>query len=124
MAKLVQITGVKAILTKLRATTVNLGKDSARGLKKGGLFLQRESQKVVPVDEGLLNKSVATINIGGEGFSADIIVHYGAGAEYAVYVHEDLEARHKEGKIAKYLSRPAAEKRPEILRIIYEESKL
>lgn len=52
------------------------------------------------------------------GFDTDVIVHYGAGADYAVYVHEDMNARHKPCKTAKYLERPAREKKNEIFKII------
>jgi hypothetical protein len=36
--------------------------------------------------------------------NGDVIVGYAA--SYAVYVHENLEARHKEGKRAKFLEQP------------------
>lgn len=118
MAKLVKITGMNQVLNNLKKATNEMGKKAQRGLKKGGLFLQRESQKIVPVDLGLLNKSVKTENIGGSGFDADIVVHYGAGADYAVYVHEDMDAKHKAGKKAKYLEGPAREKKQEIFKIV------
>ena len=35
-------------------------------------------------------------------------------AEYAVYVHEDMNARHAAGTSAKFLEKPAREKRTEI----------
>lgn len=41
------------------------------------------------------------------GNAGDVIVGYTA--NYAMYVHEDLKARHKEGKVAKYLEKPARE---------------
>ena len=58
-------------------------------------------------------------HIGGEGFDTDIIVGYEA--EYAIYVHEGLEARHKSGKQAKYLEAPSRQFRPEILKVIADE---
>ena len=95
-----------------------IGRRVAVGLKEGGLFLQRQSQLVVPIDTATLKNTARTNNIGGEGFDADIIVHYGAGAEYAVYVHEDLDAKHAPGKTAKYLERPARKNISEIIKII------
>ncbi len=118
MAKLSKMTGMTQVLNNLKKATVQMGKKAERGLKKGGLFLQRESMKVVPVDLDNLRPSARTDNIGGSGFDADIVVHYGAGADYAVYVHEDLEARHKEGKKAKYLEGPAREQKSEIFKIV------
>lgn len=46
----------------------------------------------------------------------EVIVGYTA--SYAVYVHEDLEARHKEGKQAKFLSEPANYLRSEMAFIV------
>ena len=66
----------------------------------------------------MANRSQAECSWVLEGFDTDVIVHYGAGADYAVYVHEDMNARHKPGKTAKYLERPAREKKNEIFKII------
>jgi hypothetical protein len=118
MAKLFKITGMTQVLANMKKSTVVLGKQMETGLKKGGLFLQRESMKIVPVDLNNLRPSARTDNVGGSGLSADIVVHYGAGADYAVYVHEDMDAKHKPGKTAKYLERPALEKKNEIFNII------
>jgi len=78
------------------------------GLFKAGLFLQRESQKIVPVETSNL-KGSATTRAVGQGKKVEVLVGYGAA--YAVFVHEDLEARHKPGKTAKFLERPLREKR-------------
>ena len=122
MAKLVHITGMDNIFRNLKKANIKIGKGLSKGLKRGGLLIQRESMRIVPVDLNNLRPSASTDNIGGEGFATDIVVHYGAGANYAVYVHEDLEARHKPGKSAKYLEKPAREKRREVLNIINEEA--
>lgn len=42
----------------------------------------------------------------------------GYSANYALHVHEDLEARHAPGKSAKFLEKPARELREELARII------
>lgn len=122
MAKLANMTGMSNVLRNLKKADVKIGKGLEVGLKRGGLFLQRESMKIVPVDLDNLRPSADTRNIGGKGFDTDIVVHYGAGANYAPYVHEDLEARHKPGKTAKFLEKPAREKRKDILNIINEEA--
>ena len=73
----------------------NLGAGVARGLKKGGLHLQRKSQEITPVDWGPLKASSFLRNVGGSGFDTDIVVGYGGeGVGYAVYVHEDLNKAH------------------------------
>ncbi len=118
MAKLIKITGMTQVLSNLKKATNQMAKKAERGLKRGGLFLQRESMKIVPVDLNNLRPTARTDNIGGSGFDADVVVHYGSGADYAVYVHEDMEARHQEGKKAKYLEGPAREKKDEIFKVI------
>jgi hypothetical protein len=122
VVQLAKVTGVSNVIRNLKKANVKIGNGLSKGLKRGGLFLQRESQLIVPVDLGILNKTANTVNIGGEGFATDIVVHYGDGVNYAIFVHEDLEARHKPGKTAKYLEKPAREKRREILNIISEEA--
>lgn len=123
MARLRDIDGVPKVIKKMRLfTNAKLAPSVERGLKDGGLFLQRESQKIVPVDLNNLRPGAETRNIGGKGFAADIAVMYFA--IYSIFVHEDLEAKHKPGKKAKYLEGPAREKRSDILKIIAQESKL
>lgn len=118
MAKLTSMTGVNTVLKNLRKATVGFEGRAERGLKLGGLFLQRESQKVVPVDTSNLRGGAETRNVGGKGFATDIIVLYKA--IYAVFVHENLDARHKSGKQAKFLEEPARRYLGEILKIIAE----
>ena len=122
MAKVMKITGVSKILKNLKKVNAGFAAGFEKGLKRGGLFLQRMSQKVVPVDKSPLKNSARTRNMGGRGFDADIIVSYGT--DYAVYVHENLNASHAEGKEAKYLEKPARENRTEILKIIAQEARL
>lgn len=53
--------------------------------------------------------------------NGDVIVGYTA--NYALRVHEDLEARHAPGKVAKFLHKPAVEKQKEIAEIILRGKK-
>jgi len=122
MARIIKITGVSQVIKNLKRAIDDIEKGVSRGLRRGGLFLQRQSQKVVPIDKSVLKNSARTRNVGGSGFDTDIIVSYNT--DYAVYVHENLDAIHKEGKIAKYLEKPARDNRNEILKIIREESKV
>lgn len=109
------------------------------GLKTAGLFLQRQSQGLVPVDFGILKASAFT-RAEGEGFSTVVLVGYTA--FYAMYVHEMVEMKGK-GKPrrapskgnywdpagrgqAKFLEAPArdAENRKKMLNIIKNICKL
>lgn len=116
MAKLVRMTGMKKVLAKLRIATAGFELTAERRLMKAGRFVQRESQKIVPVDTSNLKAGADTVNAGGRGFSADIVVHYKA--VYSIFVHEDLEARHASGKRAKFLESIVREKKQEIFKII------
>ncbi len=123
MANLVKVTGVKNVIANIKRVNVKFGIGVERGLKKAGLLIQRESQKIVPVDVGNLRGGAFTRNIGGRAFDTDVIVGYTA--DYAVYVHEDLQAKHKKGKKAKYLEIPARiTHRMEALKIIETEAKM
>lgn len=121
MAQLLRMTGMSKVLGRLKASKSSVATGAQRGLKKAGLFLQRESQLIVPVDKNNLKPGAFTRNIGGSGFDTDVIVGYVA--DYAVYVHEDLQAKHKPGKQAKFLEEPARTKRGEIIKIIKEEAR-
>lgn len=138
--QLTKITGMSSVLGKLKAYGKSQEQSIRRGLVKGGRFLQRKSQDIVPVDLGPLKASAFTRDIGS--MSPDIIVGYTA--NYAVYVHEDLEKKHgaefnqaygvikKSGEReklrgdnqqAKFLEKPVRENRTEILAIVYAEAK-
>ena len=148
MARLKYVTGVNEILKNLSRADKRLGRRFAVGAKNAGRFLQRESQKIVPVQFGDLKGTAFTRNAGSSGFRCDIIIGYSAETGYAIYVHENLEAAHGkefnikhaeeiasastsaqkrvwfergENQQAKFLEQPAREKRREILRIIYRE---
>ena len=144
MAKILQVTGINVVMRNLAKAKGKIGVGVARGLKKGGLHLQRKSQDIVPVDLGPLHASAFTRNVGGSGFDTDIIVGFGSeGVGYAVFVHEDLDKLHGrkfnvryvkeiaagtmnnrgENQQAKFLEKPAREERKKIIKIIRREAK-
>ena len=98
--RLCQVTGVNQVVSNLMVADEKIAMGVARGLKRGGRFLQRESQKIVPVQTGNLKNSAFTRNVGGSGFHTDILVGYTA--NYSVYVHENLEAAHGQAFNIKY----------------------
>jgi len=119
MARMVEITGVKGVRRRLKRAGVTLGSAVERGLKKGGAFLQRVSQEVVPIKTGALEGSAGT-RADGHGWDTDVVVYYTQ--SYAVYVHERTDLAHKPGKMAKFLERPARENKDRILAIIAGEA--
>ena len=116
----VGVTGVTNILKNLKKAKLRSGKELERGLVKAGLFLQRESQLVVPVDDGPLKASAFTRKKGSH-LNTEVIVGYTQ--NYAIYVHEDLDAQHNPGQTAKFLERPARENKDKLRDIIAGEMK-
>lgn len=114
MARLARMKGVSQAITKLKKITARLAKEHEQNMMNAGLYLQRESQLIVPVRFGDLRRSARTRK-SGSGFKVQVRVVYLQ--DYALYVHENLEARHAPGKTAKFLERPAREKRKQIAAI-------
>ena len=85
------------------------------GLQEAGEFLLEKSQEIVPVDTGALHDSGYVV-VSGSGFGSEVAVGYSM--EYAVYVHEDLRARHNPGTSAKYLEKPMRQYSANLQRII------
>lgn len=135
------VTGLNTLKHQLRKQEVLKQKQLLTGLKAGGLFLQRESQLIVPVDQGPLKASAFT-RPAPESTPERPIVLVGYTAEYAIYVHEipdppvahgwsynakhrfelqkGLKNFHERGpnQTYKFLEKPAREKRQQILAII------
>jgi hypothetical protein len=111
------VQGVKAIKAAVLAHQRASIKGLRKGLYRAGLFLQRESQKIVPIDTSTL-KGSANTRIEGVGLDSTAIISYGT--DYAIYVHENLEAKHKSGKCAKFLEKPLREKHDRLVEIISE----
>ncbi len=129
MAEVLQLKGLKKVTGNFSKARKGAAAGVEIGLKKAGLFLQAQSQKLVPVDTGNLRNTAFTRS---EGSGVDTEVHVGYTAEYAVYVHEDLFASHmkkdKEGQDvqigqAKFLEQPMREHRDDLIRIVRDEVK-
>lgn len=124
MARLKQTTGLKTVIDNLNK---ELGKAPGvvfAGLKAGGLHLQRESQRMVPVDTGNLKASAFT-----RSTMRDVIVGYTSA--YAPFVHEapmtlQGQPRPTKGRYwdpqgrasSKFLETPMRTKKDEIAEIV------
>lgn len=117
MTKVKGVLELQAVLVKHKHKT---GGRLARGLLKAGLFLQRESMKLVPVDTSAL-RATARTRKEGSGIDIEVIVSYGT--DYAVYVHEDLNAAHKPPTQAKFLEGPLRTHAATLATIIRTEMK-
>lgn len=89
------------------------------GLYEAGTKIMAESQILVPVETGTLKRSGTVEEPVIDGDSATVTLGYGYGEQinpnsgepatgYAVFVHENLEARHSPPTQAKFLEQPAA----------------
>lgn len=105
------VSGLKSIQAALRKQIQKDGTRVRAGLLRTGHTLQRLSQLIVPVEYALLKNSART---SAEGQGVDAVVTVSYGTEYAVFVHEDLEAQHADGKSAKYLEIPLRTNRTEL----------
>lgn len=106
MAGIQNITAVQQRLQ--REKNVRLQKLTL-GLKEAGLYLLRASLKIVPVDYGNLKASGFTRCEAENTTAPEVIVGYTA--LYAVFVHEDLEAKHGAQFNAYYAQELAAAKK-------------
>jgi hypothetical protein len=83
-------------------------KTTAQALYKEGAAIFEESQDEVPIDTNALRTSGQLGFPTIEGKNVVVEISYGGAAvDYAMIVHEDLEAQRKHGKKAKYLEDPA-----------------
>lgn len=94
-----KVTGVQGVLAELDKVTTNMQRGAERGVKKAGVFLQRKSMLIVPVDTGALRAS-AFVRKHGSGLETVVFVGYTT--DYVVYVHEDLDKAHGSAFNAKY----------------------
>lgn len=87
--------------------------EAADGLEVGMEHVLTESRKVVPLEEGTLERSGRS--------RVDRTALRGAvsyDTPYAVRQHEELDYRHLPGRTAKYLERPFAEQREAVLALL------
>lgn len=114
MARIPGVTGVDKVFSNLKVRNAKTVLQVQQGLLKAGFFLQAKSQDVVPVKFGILKNSAFTRMEGG-GMDTNVIVGYTA--NYAIYVHE-IDAKHKPGKIYKFLEKPMRDNADTIVGIV------
>lgn len=88
MAKAVK--GLDLTLKNLNKKILAVKNVTVDGLLAGGLVVQGDAQKHVPVEHGVLRQSGYTRKVRG---GASPIVEVGFTAEYAPWVHENLEMK-------------------------------
>ena len=114
----VALTGVKELEAKLMAIAKNTPKKIGAALYREAQIEMTESKKRVPVDTGALRSSGVVQKPVFDGKNTSVKLGYGGpSVDYALKVHEDLEAFHKVGQ-AKYLESVLMESAPYLLQRI------
>lgn len=85
---LFQVLKIAKLPQLIKDAEAEMKKAARRGLHKGGLIVQRQAQQWVPVDTGNLRGSAFTRVVGTH-------VEVGFSANYAIYVHENMEQKLK-----------------------------
>ncbi len=106
-----EVEGLRESLGNMNKYLKDIADATPASLKKGGLYLQRESQLEVPVRTSVLKNSAFTRAINAS------TVNVGYGTAYGIYVHEMTHLKHSIGK-AKFLTGPMKSKSSDIVRII------
>lgn len=107
-----RFTGGPAMRAQLTGVAAQASAAIARALYQEGQTILTESKERVPVDTGTLKSSGYVTEPVRDGTAVRVTVGYGgAAAEYALYVHEDMEARHTVGG-PKYLESVINERAP------------
>lgn len=89
---------------------------SVKGVRKAAGEIVNRSKELTPVDTGDLKNEQFVVNVKG-GARIDVRKNY------ALYVHEDLEAHHEVGQ-AKFLETAIVEKTDRILELAEQEAKI
>jgi hypothetical protein len=83
------IKGVDKVLRNLNSEIGKIKTKSIAGLMAGGLIVQAGAQKRVPVEYGNLRGSAYTRRAQNNPMAVEV----GFGAEYALFVHENMEMK-------------------------------
>lgn len=86
-----RVRGMQKVINNLNKQIKKITFTTNRGLLKAGFFISRASQQKVPVDTGALKASVFVESIGTQRRPAVLV---GYGQYYAIFVHENMTARH------------------------------
>ncbi len=106
------IKGAAEMEAKIKAAVSSLSLRAKKALYIEAQIEMTESKRRVPVDTGVLRNSGQVSLPVQEGRKISVTLSYGgAAADYAVPVHENLEAFHKVGQ-AKYLESVLDESAP------------
>lgn len=112
---MIKFTGVNEMLATLRRVVATMPNEVAKALYAEAQIEMTESNRRVPVKFGVLRASGFVQDPEQNGKNISVTLGYGGAAkDYAIPVHENLEAHHPHGQ-AKYLESVLNESRPYML---------
>lgn len=103
----VELKGTKELQKQLARFGENAEKELGGALFREATTVMNASKVIVPVDTGALKDSSIVMLPERTGTGVSVSMGYGGAArDYAVYVHENLTARHAPPTQAKFLEEP------------------
>lgn len=106
-----QVTGVDKVIRAIGKEKAKTGMTIAESLKKCAEVILKKALYYCPVEYGPLRKS-GRIESEGSGMGTRVhVVFGGPEAPYAIYVHENLEAKHASPTCAQFVTRAIRETR-------------
>lgn len=114
------VKGLKQLLNQLEHRKEVYENAVEEAFRWGVKEIKKRSQKIVPWDTWYLHDTAFTA-VEGRGF--DTVARAGYTAYYAIYVHENLENKHKPGRTAKFLTIPLHDVRPLVIQRIQNRVK-
>ena len=112
------VEGQAALVRRLQRIARRAPKEFGNALRAEALIEEAESRKRTPVDTGALRASHETSRPKETFRGIEVTISVGGpGTEYAIPVHEDLEAFHRVGQ-AKFLESTILQSRPFMARRI------
>lgn len=114
------IVGVRLALSRVKKRADETAYGVARGVVLAARHLLNKAREVVPVDKWILHN---TSRVREEGRALRKVAWVEFNQKYAARQHEDLTYKHKPGRTAKYLERPARQERATMREIIRREAR-
>jgi hypothetical protein len=119
---MIKIKGKKQVLKNLNRAIIKIEGNTEKGMLAAGLFVENESNEIVPQDLGaLINSSFTSVG----RVAKRIVARIGYTINYAAFVHEMPESNNfsKPGTGPKFLFKAVTKNASKILKIIQSRAK-
>lgn len=108
-----KMSGIDAMQATLKRAASRFPDEVAQAMVAEAKIELQEAKRRTPVDTGALQASGEISSVQRNGRSIEVDITFGnSDVDYAVIVHEDLEANHPNGGQAKYLESVLKESAP------------